>query len=117
MKRVVMLLIVAFLFATMTWVTTSARDTPWGVYPDRDTGDDHPWGGEQLRPDGGPALSTTGGTTITRYYLVDFLTGLVIDMVSDWHANYRPYSVTPTSSDNSSTTGHQTHSTTPNQGQ
>lgn len=119
MKRVVLLLIVALLFATMTWVDSSARDTPWGMRPDRDTGDDHPWGGEQLRPDDGPSLSTiSGGTTFTRYFLVDLLSGYVVNVVSSWNETYRLYQVpSDSNTGNTGTTGQQTQSTTPSQGQ
>lgn len=119
MKRVVLFLIVALLCATITWVDTAARDTPWGVYPDRDNGDDHPWGGEQLRPDDGPDQNSTTGGTTTRFYLADLLTRFVIDIVIDWHSsNYRPYTGGTSTTNTGSTNDTQpAQSSTNNQGQ
>ena len=92
MKRVVLFLSVVLLCATVTWVDTAARDTPWGIYPYRDTGDDHPWGGEQVRPDDGSSQSVVAGGTTTRFFLVEWLSRFVTDAVIDWHSSsYRPY--------------------------
>ncbi len=119
MKRVVLFLTVALLCATITWVDTAARDTPWGNYPHRENGDDHPWGGEQVRPgdnDGPPVSNSIVGST-TRFYLGDLLSGIFIDFLIDWHSSsYRPHTIGTPQGSGDNPTQQSTQSTAEQQG-
>ena len=78
MKRVLCILIVAMLLVATTWDSISARQNPLGWKPvERDSGDDHPWGGEQnigtepmpIRAAESPSYSITGLVQLDTFLL------------------------------------------------
>lgn len=74
MKRILCILLAAVFMLSLAWDGVIARSNPIGYHPiDRDSGEDHPWGGEEnLVPDPTPIRSAVDESyTITGLVMLD----------------------------------------------
>lgn len=67
MKRMLCILALVLMLIASAWNSSEARLNPYTYQPvERDTGDDHPWGGEQnVNPDPAPIRSSGGAQTFS----------------------------------------------------